>query len=507
MNESRKKRPPRLRVIVFVFIVLIATIPMISVSLVLINSAFDREIESGKSELSGQVLILANQLQADGYVSHYITSDKNVAIEQIADIWGGRIQITNAGCKVLVDTYGLDISRYNISEYVLTALSGQSVNYLDEQSMTLVLSQPIYNSEEKELIVPLEELADGQEPEYRSKIDGVILVTVDMSRRTTTLTGISSQMYLLWIAAACLIILIVFLVMVRLFRPFGRIVSEIDAAVEGTSKRISVRSYLEFSRISDAVGRLITRINSLDESRQEFVSNVSHELKTPITSMRVLADTINTMEDVPPETYREFMRDISGELDREGRIIDDLLSISRLEAGRVDLSVSQVNLNEWIESVLRRVSPIAKASGIDLLFESFRPVSAEIDEIKLTLALTNIVENAIKYNKEGGWIKVSLNSDHHYFFIKIEDSGIGIPKEAMPHLFERFYRVDKDRSRESGGTGLGLSIAKQIVNLHHGAIRAYSELGEGTTFVIRIPLEYHEKELSLQQEASDEEDS
>ena len=197
------------------------------------------------------------------------------------------------------------------------------------------------------------------------------------------------------------------------------------------------------------------------------------------------------------------MEDISAELDREGRIIDDLLSMSRLEEGVSSLNISEINLNDWMEQALRRVGPIAKAEGVEISFESFRPVSAKVDEIKLTLAITNIVENAIKYNKEGGFIKISLNADYHYFYIKIEDSGIGIPREAIPHLFDRFYRVEKDRSRESGGTGLGLSISKQIINLHHGVIRVHSELGEGTIFAIRIPLEYKEDEKI--EEDSDEE--
>lgn len=507
MSESRKKRPPKLRAMIFISIVLIAMVPAVSVSWVLIDSVFEREIEYSKSELQGQVLILSNQLSGDDYFSHYTDSGKNSDIEQIADIWGGRIQVMNSGCKILVDTYRLDVARYNVSEYVLAAMDRQSVSYLDDKTMTLIIAQPIYSATQTEAVVPPEDLAEGEEVEYQPRIDGVIMVCVDMSRRTSALSGIRNQMYLLWIAAASLTILAALLVLIRFFRPFGKLNSEIDAALEGTAKKVSVRDYSEFSKLSDSANRLLDRINSLDDSRQEFVSNVSHELKTPITSMRVLADTLNGMDEVPNEMYRDFMRDISSELEREGNIIDDLLSMSRLEGGRAELHLSEVNLNEWIESTLRRISPIAKVAGVEVTFESFRPVTAQVDEIKLTLALTNIVENAVKYNEEGGWVKVSLNADHHYFFIKVEDSGSGIPKEAMPHLFERFYRVDRDRSRESGGTGLGLSIAKQIINLHHGAIRAYSELGDGTTFVIRIPLEYRDSEYDEYREVSDEKEA
>jgi signal transduction histidine kinase len=125
-----------------------------------------------------------------------------------------------------------------------------------------------------------------------------------------------------------------------------------------------------------------------------------------------------------------------------------------------------------------------------MIYESFRPVIAEVDEVKLSLAISNLIENAIKYNTADGWVRVSLNADHKYFFIKVSDSGIGIPLEAQDSIFERFYRVDKARSRETGGTGLGLAITKNVIQMHRGAIKVYSKEGEGTTFNVRIPLNY-----------------
>ena len=154
------------------------------------------------------------------------------------------------------------------------------------------------------------------------------------------------------------------------------------------------------------------------------------------------------------------------------------------------MNISQVSINEMMELLLKRLRPIAKKRNIELLFESFRPVTADIDEVKLNLAVTNLVENAIKYNQDSGWVKVSLNADHKFFYIKVTDNGCGIPEDAVEHIFERFYRVDKARSRETGGTGLGLSITKTIVQLHHGAIKVHSKLQEGTTFVVRSPMIY-----------------
>lgn len=143
-----------------------------------------------------------------------------------------------------------------------------------------------------------------------------------------------------------------------------------------------------------------------------------------------------------------------------------------------------------VERILKRLRPIAAARNIEVVFESFRPVTAEVDEVKLSLALSNLVENAIKYNSEDGWVHVSLNADHKYFYIKVADSGMGIPKEEQEHIFERFYRVDKSHSREIGGTGLGLAITRNAIVVHRGAIKVFSEEGEGTTFTVRIPLNY-----------------
>ena len=232
----------------------------------------------------------------------------------------------------------------------------------------------------------------------------------------------------------------------------------------------------------------------IDEMRKEFLSNVSHELKTPLTSMKVLADSLLMQPDAPTEIYREFMGDLSEEIERENKIINDLLDLVKLDKKGANLNIKSQDVNELVERILKRLQPLAAKSNIELVFESFRPVTAEIDEVKIALVITNLVENAIKYNKENGWVHVSLNADHKYFYLKVADSGIGIPKEDTDHIFERFFRVDKSHSREIGGTGLGLSIARNAVVMHRGAIKVYSEPGEGTTFTVRIPLTYIKRE-------------
>ena len=220
------------------------------------------------------------------------------------------------------------------------------------------------------------------------------------------------------------------------------------------------------------------------------MSNVSHELKTPITSIKILADSLNNQQDAPVELYKEFMADITEEIDREDKIINDLLTLVRMDKSNAALNISTVHVNGLVESVLKRLSPIASKENIEIVYESFRDVNADIDGMKISLAITNLVENAIKYNKKDGWIKVSLNADYKYFYVQVEDSGIGIPKDVQDRVFERFYRVDKTRSRETGGTGLGLSITWDAVVMHNGSIKLESEEDKGSKFLIRIPLGY-----------------
>lgn len=228
----------------------------------------------------------------------------------------------------------------------------------------------------------------------------------------------------------------------------------------------------------------------MDASRQEFVANVSHELKTPITSVKVLADSLLAQEDAPAELYREFMVDITEEIEREDKIINDLLSMVKMDRTVATMNISVVDINALTEIILRRLRPIARKRDIEVVFESRRTVTAEADEVKLTLVITNLVENAIKYNREQGWVKVVLDADHQFFTLDIMDSGIGIPQDALEHIYERFYRVDKSHSREIGGTGLGLAITRNAILMHRGSIKVSSVEGEGTTFTVKIPLNY-----------------
>ena len=192
----------------------------------------------------------------------------------------------------------------------------------------------------------------------------------------------------------------------------------------------------------------------------------------------------------------ESIYDINTEIDRENQIISDLLTLVKLEGKATSLKTEKVHINGLTEIVIKRILPLAEEQHVEVVVENQRDVYAEVDENSIIMALTNILENSVKYNKKNGSVRVTVNADWNNCFITIRDTGIGIPEESLSHLFEKFYRVDKARSRETGGSGLGLSIAYEIVKAHNGDIKVFSKLQKGTKFVITLPLVASKKEVT-----------
>ena len=431
-----------------------------------------RAVELRTAEIQNQCTILSNQLSNYGYLSDTSSDVINTNLTQLTTIYSGRVMIIDENLKVVKDTYSLDEGKTDVSENVVRCMQGNTTNYYDRKNHYIEVTSPIT------------EIGSDQ-------VTGVILASVSTDSVEVTRQVLCTHGgVIIGIAMILLAVMAVFFAD-RMVRPIHKITGAIENVTEGYSDDVlHVDTFTETRQLSEAFNKMLGRLKLLDESREEFVSNVSHELKTPMTSMKVLADALLEQENVPVEMYQEFMEDIAKEIDRENKIITDLLSLVKMDRSGQTMNIQSVNINELLEQILKRLKPIAEKQSIEMVLETFRPVNAEIDETKLTLAVSNLVENAIKYNHENGWVHVSLNADHKYFYIKVEDSGIGIPEEDQEHIFERFYRVDKSHSREIGGTGLGLAIARNAVIVHRGSIRVYSNKGEGTTFTVRIPLTY-----------------
>ena len=457
---------------IFLLIILFGIAPTFLLRTGILSVYEKRAVNTRTVDITSQAKLLASQIVANNYLQD--TSSKNITtqLDQLSTIYDGRVMLIDSSFTIVKDTYALDEQKTILSEEVMQAYNGETVQKYDADNHYIEMTFPMHDESGKNVI-------------------GVMLVSVSTDSIAATLAILKQYALMIQFLVAVIVVIAGFAVSTAFVRPFRRLTKSIKDVQDGyEADFISVNSYSETETMSAACDEMLRRLQTLDESRQEFVSNVSHELKTPLTSMKVLADSLMGQEDIPVELYREFMTDIGAEIDRENKIINDLLSLVKMDKSAGNINITSVQINELLERIMKRLRPIAQKQNVELVMESFRPVVAEVDEVKLTLALTNLIENAIKYNNPDGWVHVSLNADHQNFFVTVEDNGIGIPKEAQNRIFERFYRVDKSHSREIGGTGLGLAIARNAIIMHRGAIKVHSMEGEGTTFTVRIPLTY-----------------
>lgn len=480
MKENADKKfkfpPIHLRLLLIFIFMIITIVPAIAQMLLLTGTFIQSAVDARRIELQGNGLILANKISKSLYLNNE-EKEKNEAvdneIDDFARIYNGRIVVTNSDFRIVKDTFNLAAGKINVAEEIIKCFDGESSNKYNSEKNFIVQTFPIYSSTEE------------------NKIDGVMLVTASTESITNILKDTRSKTDALFSAAIPIFLMVSIIIVNIIVRPFVRLGKSLARISAGDlDDKVNENTYTITKEISSTINSTLAKLKAVDQSREDFVANVSHELKTPITSMRVLADSIMSMEEAPIELYKEFMNDISGEVDRESKIIDDLLALVRLDKMAVRLNIEQTDINLLIKQTLKRLKPIAALRRIDIILETAREVKAEVDETKLSLALNNLVENAIKYNKEGGWVRVTLDADHKFFYIKVIDSGVGIDEEFRESIFERFYRIDKARSRETGGTGLGLSITKGIIMRHKGIIKVSDGEGEGTVFTVRIPLNY-----------------
>lgn len=465
---------------VFLFVALLVIIPVIISSIFIYNVSVDGYIDKKIDRFKVNNTMLKNSIVSEGYLDE--NNGSQVVETQIAQLSGEhncRIQVINSQYVVVSDTETSETGKTSISENVIRSIDGENIfienkkEYYVEFAEPLIIAKPTADSDKKSNIVgaiyvhySLEDVIS-----YKDTLGRYVIIADTLL--------IIFGFVMAWVCS------------VLFNKPIKKMHESIKKITLGqTENETGNKENSEVAEISEEFSRLVEKMKTQDKSRQEFVSNVSHELKTPLTSMKVLSESLIGNQGVPEELYQEFLQDICKEIDRENEIITDLLDLVKMEKTDAEINISSVNINEILETVLKRLKPIAESKNIELVFESFRPVIADVDESKFASVATNLVENAIKYNNTDGTVTASLNSDHQYFYLKVIDTGIGISEEDQEHVFERFFRVDKARARQTGGTGLGLAITRDIVLKHHGLIKIHSKEGEGTTFIVRIPLKY-----------------
>lgn len=462
-----------LKVVIAVLLVAFGTIPMVLGTQTMLNSMRQSQIDSRMTEVQNHCRILASKMARMGYLTGEMRGGMDSEIEALADVYHGRIVVVNQDFRIVTDTFHIAEKRLNVAEEVLRCFQGESSSIYNKDKHYFVQTIPIYAASSDK------------------NVNGVLVISASTEPIISLAEGVGDKNLLFQIIVFLILLILAVAVSICLVRPFRDFIGKLKLVAQGElDTDITADVYRETQKISETVGQTLSKLRAVDQSRQEFVSNVSHELKTPITSIRVLADSLMGMGEVPVELYREFMEDISDEIDREGKIIDDLLTLVKMDKSEAELNIAQVDINQLVEQVLKRLRPIANRRKVELIYESIRQVTADVDETKLSLVITNLVENAMKYNTEEGWVRVTVDADHKFFYLKVADSGIGIPEDMQDRIFDRFFRVDKARSRETGGSGLGLAITRNVVLMHKGAIKLTSKEGEGSTFTVRIPLKY-----------------
>ncbi|MDD5939394.1 MAG: ATP-binding protein [Lachnospiraceae bacterium] len=479
-----------LKVRIFLLTFFMGMIPCLILRYGILTNYEERVVNVRISEVTTQLRILANHLLLYDYLDNPTSEVVNAELTQFSSLYDGRVLIINDDVKIVKDTYDMSTGKVIVSGDVVACLQkgskGVSSRY-DRQNSYI------------EVIVPIEETSSLEDADYpgsqdaqKEVVNGVMLASVSTDSINATLEILARRSTLLLLILLVCIFSISLLASTILIRPFERLTKSISDVRAGfTSRPVEVNDYLETEHVIGAFNQVLGRMRALDESRQDFVSNVSHELKTPMTSMKVLADSLLQQEgDVPADVYKDFLQDIDSELDRENQMISELLTLAKMDRQQVTMNVKPVNINGLVEIVLKRVRPLAGLHDIEMTLVSEREVTAEVDEVKMTQVFTNLIENAVKYNREHGKVKVTIDSDHKNLIVTVEDTGIGIPAAEKYRIFERFYRVDKSRSREIGGTGLGLSITKSAILLHRGTINVESEEGKGSKFTVVIPLNY-----------------
>ena len=452
-----------------VILILIGIVPCIIATNVVSRSYKNRAVSLRESSVKNQCDILRANLDSEDYLNNLDSKVVNSELALLSNVYNGRIAIIDEDFKVVTDTYDIDIGKTSVSKEVISCLeSGKGTSQYDDRNDYIIMTFPI---------------------EVKGQVKGVMLISVSTNEIAQNARLLENRGLTVTVIASLVMLILGYILAGILVRPFMRVTHAIEDVTDGyQDEAISVPDYTETMQITTAFNQMLSRVRAMDSSRQDFVSNVSHELKTPLTSMKVLADSLNGQDNVPVELYKEFMQDITQEIDRMNLMIQDLLTMVRLDKKAAVLNIERTDVAWIIEAILKRLKPIADKRSITLTFEKVVPVVAEVDASKLELALSNLIENAVKYNVDNGWVRVNLDADRKYFYVVISDSGVGIPEEEQEHIYERFYRGDKSHSTEIEGTGLGLAITKSVIVLLRGVIKGNSRPGEGSTFQVRIPL-------------------
>ena len=420
-------------------------------------------------------------------------SDTDALYQQLTDAGGelgGRLLVLDRDGKVQVDTYAaLNGVRVAYPEVASVLVRGDKADYgvhaIDSDGGMKKNSNFLFSR-----------AADTTWVGYctagiisQNDVIGVLLLASPVQTMMTNLYELRDQMLVIFIVVAALAVLFSLILSQIITKPVTALTKGIQRMARGDfSTRVQVQGSGEIRRLARTFNSMSEKIESLDEARNQFVSNASHELKTPLATMKVMIESLNYQPEMESGLRTEYLSDINREIDRLSSIVSDLLTLVRMDVKDVKLSRENMSMAALIKDTEHLLKPLKEKRGQKLILSLQDDCDMYADRTKLQQVVYNLMENAFKYTQEGGTVKVTLMKSGRSAILKVADNGPGIAAEHLPHIFDRFYRVDKARSRESGGTGLGLAIVHQLVMLHGGEVHVESDVGKGTTFTVELPL-------------------
>ncbi len=434
----------------------------------MVNTLYTYLFEQKKVEVLTSANIIASAL-SESFSEEYITKK----IPQLPLEQNSRVIVVDTKSTVIYDSY------------ILTSLKGKT--FINSSITTALMkngkdSGNYYKEDGSWYIDAAVPIIKNSKP-----VGAVFLV----------LSGDSTEQVITHIRNSILVLGFFIIIVVGIFStmmaslvtlPVEKLTRFINNMPKDSLQKVEVTTKDEIGQLALAFNALIDRLAELEDKRRAFVSDASHELKTPLSIIKLLSDSLIQTENPDPEFIKEFLSDMNNEVERLTRIIERLLNLTQMDSKQLNMQFVHTDMKEVMNEICKKLAPLAAKKGIAFSLNMIEDdVILPIERDTLVEAIYNIADNSIKYTEEGGEVVVELSRDLGNVFVSVADSGIGIPKESVQKIFDRFYRVDKARARDTGGTGLGLAIALDAVKLHGGYIEVSSEEGVGSKFTIVLP--------------------
>lgn len=451
-------------------------ISMILLSTYILGALTDSLYNTERVNLYTKANIISDLIETpDG-----ITPETSASISQILSGSNMRSMVVKPDFKVCLDTnedsdvIGRVIIREAVTKCMQEGEQAHAVNKSNSDMTTMSVAVPL--------------ISNGETV-------GAVYVVQSLYDTDMTIANIRNNLIVFAIIISILVAMLSLGISLMTTAPIDNFISVSKEFSKGNfNVKAKEKGPLELVEMAKALNYMSAELDEFEQNRKKFVSDVSHELKTPLATIKLICDSIVTTDNPNFEMIQDFLGDLSDEVDRLTRIVERLLTLTKMDSNQSNLTVTPVDFVVMLNAIIRKLTPNAEAKNIvlysDYSVEALSPMLLDYD--KIWEAIYNIVDNAIKYTPEGGFVKLGLELAGKNVLVKIEDNGPGIPDENKEKIFERFYRLDDSRARETGGTGLGLAIAKEAVVLHGGDIRVEDGETGGSIFVICIP--YSEKE-------------